>query len=109
MFVYPLADSALDGEGRGVPPSSVRLFKALGDESRLRILSLLASGDLYLTEIADRMGLSKPTVSHHLAQLRAAGLVTATQSGAITYYTLRRDRIAEIGVEFSRLLGAPTS
>ncbi len=109
MFVYPLADSALDGDGKGVPPSSVRLFKALGDESRLRILSLLASGDLYLTEIADRMGLSKPTVSHHLAQLRAAGLVTATQSGAITYYTLRRDRIADVGVEFNRLLGAPAS
>jgi DNA-binding transcriptional ArsR family regulator len=108
MFAYPLAESALDGEGSGVPASSVRLFKALGDESRLRILRLLASGDLYLTEIAERMGLSKPTVSHHLAQLRAAGLVTVTESGALTYYTLRRDRIADTGVELARVLSGPT-
>ena len=107
MFAYPLADSALDGEGSGVPASSVRLFKALGDESRLRILRLLASGDLYLTEIAERMGLSKPTVSHHLAQLRAAGLVTITQSGSVTYYAIRRDRIAETGLELTRLVGGP--
>lgn len=108
MFAYPLAESALDGDGGAVPAASVRLFKALGDESRLRILRFLASGDLYLTEIAERMGLSKPTVSHHLALLRAAGLVTITEAGALTYYTLRRDRIAETGVELTRLLAAPT-
>ncbi|HYN48157.1 MAG TPA: metalloregulator ArsR/SmtB family transcription factor [Candidatus Nanopelagicales bacterium] len=108
MFAYPLAESALDGDSGAVPAASVRLFKALGDESRLRILHFLASGDLYLTEIAERMGLSKPTVSHHLALLRAAGLVTITQAGALTYYTLRRDRIAEAGVELTRLLAGPT-
>ena len=97
MFAYPLAESALDGDGGAVPAASVRLFKALGDESRLRILHLLASGDLYLTEIAERMGLSKPTVSHHLALLRAAGLVTITEAGALTYYSLRRDRVADAG------------
>lgn len=108
MFAYPLAESALDGDGGAVPAASIRLFKALGDESRLRILRFLASGDLYLTEIAERMGLSKPTVSHHLALLRAAGLVTITESGALTYYTLRRDRIADAGVELTRLVGGPT-
>jgi ArsR family transcriptional regulator, arsenate/arsenite/antimonite-responsive transcriptional repressor len=108
MFAYPLAEAALDASAGGVPAASVRLFKALGDESRLRILSLLASGDLYLTEIAERMGLSKPTISHHLAQLRAAGLVTITEAGALTYYSLRRDRIAEAGVELTRLVGGPT-
>lgn len=107
MFAYPLAESALDGEGGAVPAASVRLFKALGDESRLRILRFLASGDLYLTEIAERMGLSKPTVSHHLALLRAAGLVTITEAGALTYYSLRRDRVAEAGVELTRLLAGP--
>jgi DNA-binding transcriptional ArsR family regulator len=108
MFAYPLAESALDGDGGAVPAASIRLFKALGDESRLRILRLLASGDLYLTEIAERIGLSKPTVSHHLALLRAAGLVTITEAGALTYYTLRRDRVADAGVELARLLGGPT-
>ncbi len=108
MFAYPLAEAALDGDRGAVPAASVRLFKALGDESRLRILNLLASGDLYLTEIADRMGLSKPTVSHHLALLRAAGLVTITEAGALTYYSLRRDRIADAGLELTRLVGGPT-
>ena len=108
MFAYPLAETALGADADGVPAASIRLFKALGDESRLRILRLLASGDLYLTEIAERMGLSKPTVSHHLAQLRAAGLVTITEAGALTYYSLRRDRIADAGVELARFLGGPT-
>jgi DNA-binding transcriptional ArsR family regulator len=108
MFAYPLAETALGPEADAVPAASVRLFKALGDESRLRILRLLATGDLYLTEIAERMDLSKPTISHHLAQLRAAGLVTMTEAGALTYYSLRRDRIAEAGGELGRLLGGPT-
>jgi DNA-binding transcriptional ArsR family regulator len=107
MFAYPLAESALDEESGAVPAASIRLFKALGDESRLRILRFLASGDLYMTEIAERMGLSKPTVSHHLALLRAAGLVTITDAGALTYYTLRRDRIAEVEARLTSLLAGP--
>jgi DNA-binding transcriptional ArsR family regulator len=109
MFAYPLAESALGADADAVPAASIRLFRALGDESRLRILRLLASGDLYLTEIAERMGLSKPTVSHHLAQLRAAGLVTITEAGALTYYSLRRDRVLDAGVELARFLGGPES
>ncbi len=106
MFAYPLAETALDGDPAGVPPATVRLFKALGDESRMRILRFLADGDLYLTEIAERMGLSKPTVKHHLAQLRAAGLLTMTETGGLTYYSLRRDRVAEAGPDLARYLGA---
>ena len=108
MFAYPLAESALDAPADAVPMASIRLFKALGDESRLRILRLLASGDLYLTEIAERMGLTKPTVSHHLAQLRAAGLVTITEAGALTYYSLRRDRVTDAGLELAHFLGEPS-
>ena len=69
---------------------------------------MLGSGDLYLTEIAERTGLSKPTVSHHLALLRAAGLVTITEAGALTYYSLRRERVLEAGVELAAYLGGPT-
>jgi DNA-binding transcriptional ArsR family regulator len=108
MFAYPLADAALGADADAVPAASIRLYRALGDESRLRILRLLSAGDLYLTEIAERMGLSKPTISHHLAQLRAAGLVTITEAGALTYYSLRRDRAADAGVELTRFLGGPT-
>jgi DNA-binding transcriptional ArsR family regulator len=106
VICYPLADAAIDGDIAALPTATVRLFKALGDESRLRILRLLADGDLYLTEIADRMGLSKPTVSHHMVQLRAAGLVTVTETGGLTYYSLRRERLADASVDLQRLLGA---
>jgi DNA-binding transcriptional ArsR family regulator len=82
----------------------VRLYRALGDESRLRILRLLAERDRYLTELATELDLSKPTVSHHLAQLRSAGLVTMTEQGNLTYYTLRRDRVEEAGPELSAFL-----
>ncbi len=105
MYAYPLADDALDGDPAGVPPATIRLFRALGDESRMRILRYLADGDLYLTEIAERMGLSKPTIKHHLAQLRAAGLVTLTETGSLTYYSIRRERLADAGIELGRYLG----
>ena len=84
----------------------MRLHRALGDESRLRILRLLAAGDLYLTEIAQALDLSKPTIKHHLAQLRAAGLVTITEEGSLTYYSLRRDRLGEVGDDLRRFITA---
>jgi DNA-binding transcriptional ArsR family regulator len=105
LICYPIADSALGAGGRLAPPATtVRLYRALGDESRLRILRLLAEKDFYLTELANELSLSKPTTSHHLAQLRSAGLVTVTQQGNLTYYTLRRDRAEEAGVELRAYL-----
>jgi ArsR family transcriptional regulator len=84
------------------------LFKALGDETRLRILGyLLAKGDsLCACHIEDRIKeLSQPTISHHLRLLREAGLVTAERRGTWIYYAVDptvRARLAE----FVALLGA---
>ena len=105
FFGYPIADEALEPSDPLAPPQSVvRLHRALGDETRLRILKLLASGDLYLTEIAQHLDLSKPTIKHHLALLRAAGAVTITESGTVIYYTLRRQRFDEMATELKRFL-----
>ena len=105
LVCYPIADSALGAGGRAAPPvATVRLYRALGDESRLRILRLLAERDRYLTELATELDLSKPTVSHHLARLRSAGLVTMTDQGNLTYYTLRRDRVEQAGPELIAFL-----
>jgi len=94
LFGYPIADDALDAADPLAPPASlVRLDLALGDETRLRILHLLASRDHYLTEIAAALELSKPTIKHHLALLRAAGLVTLTEEGGLSYYSLRQGTI----------------
>jgi ArsR family transcriptional regulator len=84
------------------------LFKALGDETRLGILSfLLAKKDaLCACHIEDYVkALSQPTISHHMRLLREAGLVTAERKGTWVYYSVNktaRDRLAE----FVALLGA---
>ena len=102
---YPVADSALGPSDALTPPLSlVRLHRALGDGTRLRILKLLASRDLYLTEIAQLLELSKPTIKHHMIQLRSAGLVTITDAGTVMYYSLRRDRLDDASAEVKRFL-----
>ncbi len=105
LFIYPVSDSALEPHDPLAPPQSVlRLHRALGDDTRLRILRLLKDRDWYLTEIAERLELSKPTIKHHLAQLRAAGLVTLTEEGGLSYYSLRRDRLDDATSELVRFL-----
>jgi DNA-binding transcriptional ArsR family regulator len=105
LYGYPIADSSLDSaDPLEPPPAVVRLHRALGDPSRLRILRILADGDRYLTEIAQQLELSKPTIKHHMAQLRAAGLVTLTEEGSLTYFSLRRDRLEEVGADLRRFI-----
>jgi DNA-binding transcriptional ArsR family regulator len=105
MYGYPIADSALDATDPLAPPQAVvRLHRALGDETRLRILRLLRDQDYYLTEIAGHLELSKPTIKHHLALLRAAGLVTITEEGGLQYYSLRRERLDDASGELKRFL-----
>jgi DNA-binding transcriptional ArsR family regulator len=105
LFGYPVSDESLEAvDPLAAPQSVVRLHRALGDETRLRILKLLAGRDLYLTEIAQQLELSKPTIKHHLALLRAAGLVTITESGTVVYYSLRRNRLDDASADIKRFL-----
>lgn len=105
FFGYPVTDDAVEADDRLAAPAGViRLHRALGDETRMRILKLLAGKDLYLTEISQQLDLSKPTIKHHLALLRAAGLVTIVEAGTVIYYTLRRDRIETASTELARFL-----
>lgn len=69
----------------------LRFFEALGDDTRLRILRLLARREMYLTELAERLGLTKATTKHHMVRLRAAGMVTLYDRDRMTYYALRPD------------------
>ncbi|MFN8623081.1 MAG: metalloregulator ArsR/SmtB family transcription factor [Chloroflexota bacterium] len=105
LFCYPIADAVLEAADRTAPPAAmVRLYRALGDPTRMRILRLLADRDWYLTELATQLDLSKPTTKHHLALLRAAGLVTVTEEGNLTYYSIRRDRIEQAGAQLTQYL-----
>jgi DNA-binding transcriptional ArsR family regulator len=106
LFLYPLAEEALGPADESIPSQAVvRLYRALGDATRMRVLRLLSERDWYLTELAQQLELSKPTMKHHLALLRAAGLVTVTDQGSMTYYSLRRERVREAGIELQRYLG----
>jgi len=66
-----------------------RVFKALGDPTRVRLLSLIAaseSGEMCICDLTDPVGLAQPTVSHHMKQLVEAGLVEREQRGKWAYY-----------------------
>ena len=77
-----------------VRPAS-RLFKALGDETRLRIVALLAHGELCVCHFQEALALSQPRVSRHLAVLRAAGVVEARRDKKWVYYRLARQPAGE--------------
>src|SRR3979490_1819269 len=65
-------------------------FKALGDETRLRILGLLLSGEVCVCHIYESLRIPQPKASRHLAYLRRAGLVETRRQGLWIYYRLAR-------------------
>jgi ArsR family transcriptional regulator len=65
-----------------------RLFKALGDETRLRIVALLSHGELCVCHIEDALAISQPNASRHLGILRNAGIVEPRRNGNWVYYRL---------------------
>lgn len=66
----------------------VQLFKALADETRLRILNLLCRQEICVCQIVKALGLGQSKVSRHLAHLRNAGLVNDRREGLWMYYSL---------------------
>lgn len=72
------------------------MFKALGDPTRVRLLSLIAAaegGEACICDLIDPVGLSQPTVSHHMRQLVGAGLVTREQRGKWAYFAVVRETL----------------
>ena len=70
---------------------AIRLFKCLSDKSRLQILKSLAIEDMYVERLAERLGITAPTVSFHLKKLADAGAVTAYKSQYYMMYSLKRE------------------
>lgn len=68
--------------------SVLSFFKALSDESRLKIVGALASKDRSVEELASLLDLRAPTVSHHLARLKEVGLVGMSSEGTTHIYRL---------------------
>ena len=65
-----------------------RFFKALADETRLRILGLLGVREMCVCEVMVALGLTQPTASHHLGLLENAGLVNARKEGKWVFYSI---------------------
>jgi len=72
----------------------VLFAKAISDDTRQKIMSECCCCELSVNEIVEKMEVSQPTVSHHLAILREAGLVAVREEGKQTFYTLNQDRVA---------------
>ena len=71
-------------------------FKAMANESRLRIVGLLAERERSVQELAELLDLKEPTVSHHLAVLKDLGVVTSRPEGVVRWHALKPDAMAEI-------------
>ncbi len=86
-----------------------RLFKALADETRLRLLKLLSEQEtesaLCVGALAARLGVSQSAVSQHLAVLRSAGLVVDERRGYFVHYRLNRGRLGHWHEQLQAVLG----
>jgi len=71
-------------------PDLVTLFQALGDRTRLRLLNLLAAGEICVCYFIDVLDETQPKISRHLAYLRRAGLAAARRDGKWMHYSLAR-------------------
>ncbi len=85
-------------------PKLLSALKALSDASRLRIVGLLAEGKrMSVEQLAAALGLTPGTVVHHLKRLRESGLVESTPRPPYMDYSLKFDRLAEIGGSLHRV------
>jgi ArsR family transcriptional regulator, arsenate/arsenite/antimonite-responsive transcriptional repressor len=78
--------------------ATAALFKALSDPARVRIVNLLATADepACVCELVPALGLSQPTVSHHLKKLSDVGLLDREQRGTWAFYSLNREAVEQL-------------
>ena len=95
------ANPSADGVGEAIPPRLMKdlteVFRSLADRSRLQILFLLGKhGEMNVTAIGQEIGQSQPAVSHHLNQLKKAGLIDYRRDGKFNFYRLDHDGLAPL-------------
>ena len=78
--------------------ATAELFRALGDPARVRAVNLLATSAeaVCICDLVEPLGLSQPTVSHHMKKLLDAGLVEREQRGKWAYFSLKRDAVEKL-------------
>ncbi|HUF46830.1 MAG TPA: metalloregulator ArsR/SmtB family transcription factor [Vicinamibacterales bacterium] len=83
-----------------------QLLRALADDTRLRILALLASGEICVCHIHGALGIPQPTASRHLASLRRAGLAATRRDGLWVHYRLEMPKDPALAAVLRSTLGA---
>jgi len=79
--------------------ATAEVFKALADPARVRIVNVLATNEgeaVCVCHLVEPLGLSQPTVSHHMKRLLDAGLVEREQRGKWAYFSLKRDAVEKL-------------
>jgi DNA-binding transcriptional ArsR family regulator len=104
IFCYPIAPAPAEGP---TPAELARVYKALGDEGRLKLLRRLSDGPLKLSDAAAELGVAKSTAHHHLAILRQAGFVTIRDEDEKVYSL--RGELPEAGELLVSYLGPSRS
>lgn len=102
IVYYGIPDEFINSDPEAPPSWLVRIYKALSDEKRLRIMRRISEGEASLDELTELLGLSKSTVHHHINQLRGAGLIRVQMSadkhkGKQKIYSLREQSLADAG------------
>lgn len=85
----------------------IQTLKAIADENRMKILTMLLGGDFCVGALAGRLNISKPAVSQHLKILRKVGLIKGEKRGYWTHYMVERQVIAEISEHLRKLSAQP--
>jgi DNA-binding transcriptional ArsR family regulator len=97
IICYPLPSA------EALADRALALGRALADDGRVRMMRRLAAGDASLNELAEAAGVARSTAHHHLAQLRAAGLVTMHGNARGYWFTLRAEGFADARRTLSEL------
>ncbi|MGE5593023.1 MAG: ArsR/SmtB family transcription factor [Betaproteobacteria bacterium] len=85
----------------------VRVFQALGQDTRFKIFKVLCGRTLCVCELEEIFGITQPAISHHLAILKDAGLVEDSREGQWVFYKASPDRLEEWWREAAAILGSP--
>jgi ArsR family transcriptional regulator, repressor of sdpIR and other operons len=88
--------------------TSNKVFKALSDATRRRVLELLRGGAMTAGDLSAHFPVSKPTMSAHFSVLQEAGLIEAEKSGRIVFYRLRMSVLEDALLGFANAFGIET-
>jgi DNA-binding transcriptional ArsR family regulator len=84
---------------------AVEIFKALGDKTRLEIVSFLVNkGEVACGEISQRFPQSQPTMSHHYHKLKQAGILTIREEGVKHFYSVDKSVLEKYGINVQKLV-----